>query len=142
MTRLAGALFMTVLIAGCSGDQLSESDLATSQQSFDAATSAFQSKQFAAAETEFTNAISHGGLNADALAEAFLLRAEARIELKKLNEARADIDAVAPGAPDLSRLHQLKGLIGIAEGNLAVARQEFTAARKLNPKIALPAALR
>ena len=121
---------------------MAPASIATSQLSYDEALVAFDEGNFEQAESGLTNAISNGGLDADLIADALLKRAIARRELGRLDEALADVEQAAPGAGDLSVVHQIRGDIKLAQNDIAAAREEYTEARKLNPQIPWPAALK
>ncbi len=135
-------IFSVCLLSGCGNDQMAPASIATSQLSYDEALVAFDEGNFEQAESGLTNAISNGGLDADLIADALLKRAIARRELGRLDEALADVEQAAPGAGDLSVVHQIRGDIKLAQNDIAAAREEYTEARKLNPQIPWPAALK
>lgn len=139
---IAGVLIGCLAFVGCSGDQQPPDDIATSESSFDKGLEAFQAEDFATAEKILTNAINGTGLNSDLLAEALLLRAEARLKTGMYTEALADLTELEPVAPDLSEVHRVRGDVYIAQNDLASAKTEYAAAKKLNPGIQIPAKLK
>ena len=139
---IAGVFIGCLAFVGCSGDQQPPDDIATSESSFDKGLEAFQAEDFATAEKILTNAINGTGLNSDLLAEALLLRAEARLKTGMYTEALADLTELEPVAPDLSEVHRVRGDVYIAQNDLASAKTEYAAAKKLNPGIQIPAKLK
>ena len=135
-------LLLFLLSCGCSSEQIPSSSIAASQSSYDEGIAAFEASDFSTADAGLTNAISNSGLDPDQMADALLKRAVARKELGQLEEALADVAAAEPGAPDLSVVYQIRGNIRIAQGDLAAAKQNYAEAKKLNPRIQLPAELK
>lgn len=131
-----------LLLLGCSDGQHSPTDIATAEGGFDEAVVAFNEGNFQLAEDHLSAAIDAGGLNPDLIADAYLLRAECRTKLGKLDEAMADVTSVEQGAPDLGRFHQVRGDILLAQGDKVAAKQAYQEALKTNKNIKLPDALR
>lgn len=132
---------LSLLAAGCGAPTPDPDNMQSSQLSYDDAVNAFAAKDFAAAEAGLTSSIDGGGLNPDLLAEAFMMRATARIELGEYDGALSDLDELAPVAPDPAELHRMRGDVHLAQGDKVAAKEAYTAARKLNPKIRMPRGL-
>lgn len=131
-----------LLLGGCSAGQQPSSEIATSEGGYDEAVIAFEASEFQKAEAHLSAAIDAGGLNPDLVVDAYLLRAEARTELEKLDEAMADLAFVEQGVPDLGRFHKLRGDILLAQGDKVGARKAFKNARQIDKSIKLPAPLK
>lgn len=138
-------LLIAVLVAahlvGCAA-QVDPSRIQTSQEDFDNGMQAFAVDDFDGARDAFTKVINAGGLTPDAIAEAYLLRAEACIRLNDLETARNDLQAVEQAAPDLARWYALVGQLELAAGNLDAGKAAYGEARKIDPKLPLPEQLR
>ncbi|MEZ6131874.1 MAG: tetratricopeptide repeat protein [Planctomycetaceae bacterium] len=131
-----------LLLLGCTDGQQSSTEIATAEGAYDQGLAAFEAGDFQLAEDQLSRAIDVGGLNPDLTAESYLLRAESRTKLGKLDDAMADVTAVEEGAPDLARFHQVRGNILLARGDKEGAKNAYEEARRTDRTIKLPDALR
>lgn len=125
-------------LLGCSANKQSSSAVSTAEGGYDQALAAFESGDFQTAENQLTRAIDADGLNPDLVAEAFLLRAESRSRLGKLDDALADLAIVEQAVPDVARFQRVRGEILLAQGDTAGARDAYSKAREVDGTIALP----
>lgn len=133
------AVGMLLWLAGCSAASSNAHALAEQQNAFDAGMTAIKNRDYETAERKFSVAIADSSLSADLQEEAYLQRAHARMELAKFNEATADLDWLNERATNLDAVWIARGQLLRKQGDRAGASKAFDEARKINPKIAIPA---
>ena len=80
-----------------------------------------------------TAAIDAGHLQPDLYCDAVIHRALARAEIGQFDAALADLDAPAPNAPDLDRVHAARARVYLKQGERDWAAAEFQLAVQINP---------
>lgn len=126
--------------AGCSEPQVSGESIATAQQSYDQATSAFENGSYAEAKTSFDAALTAGGLTVDQLVDAYLKRSMCSAAAGDYAAAEQDIASATEGATDMEWVHIARGFLKAQQGDTAGAETEYREAKKLNPKVVIPKA--
>lgn len=129
-------------LLGCGAEQQSPSDVSRAEGGYEQALAAFEAGDYQLAENQLTDAIDAGGLNSDLVAEAYLLRAEARGRLGQFQEAMADLAVIEQAAPNEAQFHRVRGDLLLAQGDRQAAHNAYDAARKIDSSISLPDELR
>ena len=130
------ALVTTAVINGCSG--ASATSVSSSESSLDAGLTAFNEKDYAAAETHLAAAIENGHLQPDLSENALRSLAVARIRLDKLTEAESDLLALSMGAADMDLYWVAYAELELKKGNREASEKAVDQARELNPDVKLP----
>ena len=95
--RLAG-LFLVVMIAGCGGDSSADpSERVTAQASYDTALAAFESEDYATAQTQFEAALK-GELTVDLYTDTLLKLAVCHAHQQQFDEAMNRLSEAEQGA--------------------------------------------
>ncbi|MFM8724609.1 MAG: hypothetical protein ACKON9_05720 [Planctomycetaceae bacterium] len=136
-TSLLLAIVLLPLL-GCGAGAASASSVAETEGSFEAGLQAFQTGDFATAETQLTAAVSSGSLQPDLAEAALRLRARTRTALGKTAEAEADLAELKSGAAEMDQYWLACAELELKKGNTAAAKDAVKQARSVNPKVALP----
>lgn len=133
-------LLATVLLPllGCGAGAASASSVAETEGSYEAGLQAFQTGDFATAETQLTAAVSSGSLQPDLAEAALRLRARTRTALGKTAEAEADLAELKSGAAEMDQYWLACAELELKKGNTAAAKDAVKQARSVNAKVALP----
>jgi hypothetical protein len=131
------ALTVTASTIGCSSpaDKL-EDVRRTAQEEFDAAMTAFNARDYAAAEARFAAALKLGGLYPDLYCEATVKQAVCWAAAGKTTEAMSELDRLEPGAPNLDQIYAARSYVLAKQGKAAESRAAFAKARQLNRTVA------
>ena len=141
MTRLLPALLMLLCFVGCARDA-TKTAVQTSESEYELGRQAFEKQDFKTAEQLFDGAIRRGGLNADLVAEALLMRAKSCIQLGRLDEALHDLEDAGKGPVPRDEVLVAKGEIALKQGDRDRALTLFSKARSLNSAIVMPDTLK
>jgi Tfp pilus assembly protein PilF len=95
----------------------------------------YASKNYADAHKHLTDALTIGGLHADAYAEVLVKRAVASAHLKQFDAALEDLDRASQGAPQMDVIHAARAFVFQCQGNREAATTEFAVAKRINPSI-------
>lgn len=138
--RICVVVIMGCLSAfvGCSTASSDGRATAEQQNAYDAGITAIKNREFDTAEKNLTTAITESHLSADLQEDAYLQRARARMELNKLDDAKADIDWLADRATNLDAVWIARGQLLQKKGDQAGASKAYEEARKINPNISIP----
>lgn len=127
-------LLGTLFSLGC-GQALPEQQFRDSQLGFEQAlTLEFESKH-ADALAEIDKVITQGGLNADQLAEAYLLRARCKFSMDDLAGGEADLETAERGSPNPGVFHWTRGVYLQKQGKTSQAKAEIAKAKKIDPQL-------
>lgn len=137
VTSLLLAIVLLPLL-GCGAGAASASSVAETEGSYEAGLQAFQTGDFAAAETQLTAAVSSGSLQPDLAEAALRLRARTRTALGKTAEAEADLAELKSGAAEMDQYWLACAELELKKGNTAAAKDAIKQARSVNAKVALP----
>lgn len=140
VTSLLLAIVLLPLL-GCGAGAASASSVAETEGSYEAGLQAFQTGDFAAAETQLTAAVSSGSLQPDLAEAALRLRARTRTALGKTAEAEADLAELKSGAAEMDQYWLACAELELKKGNTAAAKDAVKQARSANSKVALPKGL-
>ena len=120
-------------VVGCSSpaDKL-EDVRRTAQEEFDAAMTAFNARDYAAAETKLAAALKLGGLYPDLYCEAAVKQAVCWAAAGKTTEAMSELDRLEQGAPNLDQIYAARSYVLAKQGKVAESRAALAKARQLN----------
>jgi len=125
-------------LLGCGEGAASASSVAETEGSYEAGLQAFQTGDFATAETQLTAAVSAGALQPDLAEAALRLRARTRTALGKIAEAEADLTELKSGAAEMDQYWLACAELELKKGNTAAAKDAVKQARSANSKVTLP----
>ncbi len=125
-------------MAGCSGSGMDESLVQSGETGLQEAIKLIESNQAGQAMPLLEKSINQGGLNADLLSMALVLRARCHIEAGNTDAAAQDLDRAEQGSAPLDQFHLTKGLLLKKLGKAQEASAEFAKAKKISPKIKIP----
>jgi tetratricopeptide (TPR) repeat protein len=118
---------------GCGGTAQSLIDARKSvQEAFNAAEAAFDGKDFAVAEKEYTNALEAGGLYPDLLDIAMVKRAVSRANLGNLDQAMADLTELERYAMQMDLVYAAQSFVLAKQGKKREASAAWNKARQIN----------
>lgn len=120
-------------VVGCSSpaDKL-EDVRRTAQEEFDAAMTAFNARDYAAAEAKLAAALKLGGLYPDLYCEAAVKQTVCWAAAGKTTEAMSELDRLEPGAPNLDQIYAARSYVLAKQGKVAESRAALAKARQLN----------
>jgi Tfp pilus assembly protein PilF len=136
-----GFVWLSLFAVGCSGE-VPPAKLAASEGALDRGLAAFDQQDWATADQELTTALDGAGLQPDLYERAMLLRARARIQAGRLDEASLDLTLLAQGAADMDQVWAARGELALKQGDKTAATEAYREAQKLNRQITLPAELK
>ncbi len=136
---LLAIAFTLLIFNGCGGTEVAATSLADAQAAFDRALAAVGNGDYASARTDFDVAIKSGGLTVDNYVEALLKRSMCLSVAGEYEAAEADIAMAEQGATELEDVHIARGFLLAKKGDSAGAQAAFAEAKKINPKVVLPA---
>lgn len=135
MERMAIVCLLAAAI-GCSSQAEKMADVRQSaQQFFDEAETAFATKNYAAAEPKYSQAITQGGLGPDAYDAAAVKRAICWGALNRADEAIAELARLEPGASNLDAILAARSYVLNKQGKAVEARTALAQAKRLNPAV-------
>lgn len=134
-----------LLAGGCGGPNSHEHGLPPGKGAEDLleeATAAAGKGDCASAIPAATTALDSGLLLAELVDDALLVRAKCLAAEGRFDDALADLDEAGRGADDLSVVHAARGDVLLKKGDMGLAKAEYAMAKKMNPKVEVPAELR
>ncbi len=138
---LLACLFLCGL-SGCGDSSAAPGQIAAAEGGFDAGQQSFRNGDFVAAESQLSAAVASGTLQPDLLENALLLLARSRIASGKIAEAEADLKQLEVGAMAMDQYWLAMAELLVKKNDSAGARKALQEAKKANPKLELPAALK
>lgn len=133
--RLAFLLSIGSCVLGCGGSSQSREDIRkTAQESFNAAETSFEGKDYTAAEKEYTVALG-GGLNIDYLDKAAVKRAICRAEMGDIDQATADLNEWEQKALQLDLVYAAQSYVFEKQGKSKEAREAWNKAKRINKNV-------
>ena len=135
-------LFCLTVFISLLGCNEGSKQVAQGESSFSEGLDLFEQKEFADAETYFSESLEKGHLNPDLMCEARLKRAKSRIELENYEGAREDLEFLLEGAPNTSEVFATLGKLAMKEGNNDEAKRCFQEAKKQDSQLVIPMELR
>ncbi|MFM7058192.1 MAG: hypothetical protein ACKO2P_14835 [Planctomycetota bacterium] len=137
------ACVVLLSLCGC-GDSTAASatQVASAETAFDVGRQAFQTGDFAAAETQLNAAVTAGTLQADLFESALVLLVRSRIAQGKLDDADAGLKQLESTATAIDQYWVAMAELLLKKNDAAGARRAVQEARKANPKAELPGPLR
>lgn len=136
-SMLLGLLVASLL--GCGQKAIDPNKNSKSQSSIDQANTIYMSKNYGAAMVDYEAAISAGGLDAEALGEAYVRLARCYGETGDSAKAESTL-ALAEQSPASStaEFYVAKGVIARKGGKEDLAEQAFSKAQEIDPDVVLP----
>lgn len=136
--RLPAGVALVVFLAGCGGGDVRGTVTEDSLKALETGRQELAAKNLEAARDSFAAAAQAGGLQVDLYCEARLQQAYCAACLGEHEAAHALLDELTSGAPDLGRVHAMRGFVFARQGMADKAEAEIRKARALSPGIALP----
>lgn len=126
-------LLLVAMIAGCSYPGESQEDARrAAAEAYNVGLTAFNSKDFTAAEPALTQAMDVGGLNPDLLVDATIKRAVCWAATNKPGEALAELDKMETWGVSPDELNAARSYVLAKQGKVAESRAALAKARQFN----------
>ncbi|MEQ1829014.1 MAG: hypothetical protein ABL921_23830 [Pirellula sp.] len=132
-------ILVLVVLPGCGGGQMSESQLRSAQESLEKASELERNGSHADALPLVDAALTKGGLNPDQLSEAYLVRSRCYSLSGKPDLAQKDIESAEQGSPNPASLSFAKAILLAKQNKPTESKAEFNKAVKIDPKLKMPA---
>lgn len=136
--RVSGLLALAIVITGCFGDGVAKDTVAAGEVGLQEASQLVDSGQYSQARPLLDKCIKDGGLNADLLAKALVLRARCHIDASNTEAAEQDLEHALQGSPPMEQYHLAKGLLLRKLGKTQEASAEIAKAKRIAPKLKVP----
>lgn len=124
--------------AGCE-HPINPNKLSDAEAALQSGLDAIEKQDWATADSELSAALSGAGLQPDLYEQAMLARAKARLNAGNLDGAVADLVILEQGAAAMDQVLSVKGDLALRRNDKTAAIVAYQAAKKLNPKIVIPA---
>jgi len=128
-------------VMGSSGCGSSALSMGNATDSMNSGLAAFEAQDWETAEVDLTSAIESRTLNAKEIEEAFMARAQVRLQNENLSGAEEDLNVLEETGAKPDEVLLLKANLKLKQGDKAGAKRSYLMAKKINKKVKAPVGL-